>query len=80
MTKQMAAKQANVVKYDPMASANFPQHISAQLNFMKKELKTIYYRLKKNIELNIDIKKNEEGSLRQEKEYSLTATLNFFLT
>lgn len=36
MTKQMAAKQANVVKYDPMASANFPQHISAKLNFNRK--------------------------------------------
>lgn len=47
MTKQMAAKQANVVKYDPMTSANFPQHISAKLNFIKKELKTVYYRLKK---------------------------------
>lgn len=49
MTKQMAAKQANVVKYDPMTSANFPQHISAKLNFIKKELKTVYYRLKKNV-------------------------------
>lgn len=39
ITKQMAAKQANVVKYEPMASANFPQHISPKLNFVKKYLK-----------------------------------------
>lgn len=35
----MAAKQANVVKYEPMALANFPQHISPKLNFVKKYLK-----------------------------------------
>lgn len=28
ITKQIAVKQANVVKYDLMTVANFPQHIS----------------------------------------------------